>query len=322
MLDMSVMKYEEQNEDSKEKLREALRARFEFLDHEMTDLHLDRIIKTWVRRNRERMKRVHGGKLKAPRKYVDTQWDALRQYWDTPASRQKSERMSETRKKVTSNPRVGRQGYAGKKAKLRSEREVTPDVTDVAKELKTAMVNPDTAEMEKKNSQRLSAMEKRLEDVLQSNLNLQTMLQSVLKTVSPDINVKELRQSAQSGGDGVHEPSTNEEKRACPDPGNSTGLVNTEGWWDKVCKLTDEENELQEGDQQRVDTMRKSKDQVISIVVVYYVVLDSMLVAYKGASDVISVTVSPYIIFNRPEYSPIFDRMYVLFVKNLHSSLV
>ena len=118
MLDMSVMKFEDQNEDSKEKLRETLRARFEFLEHEVTDLDLDKMIKTWIRRDRERMKRLHGGTVKAPTKYRDNQWDNLKRYWDTPTSKKKSERMSETRSKVTSNPRVGRTGYAGKKDKL------------------------------------------------------------------------------------------------------------------------------------------------------------------------------------------------------------
>ena len=118
MLDMSVVKYEDQLESSRKMLRETLFAKFEFLDHKVTERSFDTMIKTWLRRDRERMKRVHGGKNKAPGKYKQHQWESLREYWDSPSSKEKSERMMETRRKFAHNPRVGRHGYAGKNALL------------------------------------------------------------------------------------------------------------------------------------------------------------------------------------------------------------
>ena len=118
MLDMSVIKLEEQYEDSKIKLREALRKKFEFLDHEVTDAALDKMVKTWMRKDRERMKRRHFGKIKAPGRYSEKEWDSMKKYWGTPSSKEESEKMVEKRKKVAHNSRVGRLGYAGKAAKL------------------------------------------------------------------------------------------------------------------------------------------------------------------------------------------------------------
>ena len=118
MLDMSVIKFEDQYDDSKIKLREALRKKFEFLDHEVPDAAMDKMVKTWMRKDRERMKRRHAGKLKAPPRYSEKEWDAMKKHWDTPSSKEESERMIEKRKKVARNPRVGRLGYAGKAAKL------------------------------------------------------------------------------------------------------------------------------------------------------------------------------------------------------------
>ncbi|KAG0595233.1 hypothetical protein M758_UG151700 [Ceratodon purpureus] len=77
-------------------------------------------------------------------------------------------------------------------AKLRKEREGSPRLTAVAKGIKNSVDNSsDSTEMDKANSRRLSAMEriqaetnKRLEDVMQSKLNLQSMLQYVLCTLS------------------------------------------------------------------------------------------------------------------------------------------
>ena len=118
MLDMSVIKYEDQNVDSREKLREALLAPFECLDHEITQISLDRMIKTWLRREREKVKRVYGHWVKPPDNYSDSEWAALKNYWASPDYREKSDKMSETRRKVVHNPRLGRHGYAGKAAKL------------------------------------------------------------------------------------------------------------------------------------------------------------------------------------------------------------
>ena len=118
MLDMSVIKYEDQEESSRKVLRETMFNKFEFIDHEVTDVSFAKMIKTWLRRDRERVRRLHGEKQKAPSKYTDSQWTALKKYWDSPAYKRKSEKMSETRSKVVYNPRLGRHGYAGHEAKL------------------------------------------------------------------------------------------------------------------------------------------------------------------------------------------------------------
>ncbi|KAG0595260.1 hypothetical protein M758_UG153300 [Ceratodon purpureus] len=53
--------------------------------------------------------------------------------------------MIENRKKVNNNPRVGRQGYARKAAKLKKEKGTSPGLTEVADELKAAAKNPTSA---------------------------------------------------------------------------------------------------------------------------------------------------------------------------------
>ena len=118
LLDMSITTYENQPEASRKKLREALINKFEFLENEVTDSTLDKMIKTWMRKSRERMKRNFGGTTKAPTNVEVKQWDALQRHWSDPKTQEKSERMSENRKKAVYNPRVGRHGYAGKEAKM------------------------------------------------------------------------------------------------------------------------------------------------------------------------------------------------------------
>lgn len=118
MLDMSVMKYEDQNESSRDKLWDAFYNKFEFLEHDVSQASFDKMIKTWIRRDRERVRRLHGDKIEAPTNYSSPSWDALRKYWDSPEYKAKSEKMSETRRRVVYHPRVGRDGYAGKEAKL------------------------------------------------------------------------------------------------------------------------------------------------------------------------------------------------------------
>ncbi|KAG0597191.1 hypothetical protein M758_UG319300 [Ceratodon purpureus] len=118
MLDMSVIKYEDQEESSRKMLRDTMFNKFEFIDHEVTDNSFVKMIKTWLRRDRERVRRLHGGKQRAPAKYNQQQWIALKKYWDSPVYKSKSEKMSETRSRVIYNPRLGRHGYAGHEAKL------------------------------------------------------------------------------------------------------------------------------------------------------------------------------------------------------------
>ena len=118
MLDMSVITYEDQDESSRQKLRDSLINKFEFEENEVTDASLDKMIKTWLRKDRERAKRLFAGTIKAPPRYNEREWVALKKHWNDPVTKEKSEKMSQTRKKVASNPRVGRCGYAGKAQKL------------------------------------------------------------------------------------------------------------------------------------------------------------------------------------------------------------
>ena len=118
MLDMSIITYDDQSEDSKCKLWEALRTKFEFIENELTDELSDKMIKVSLRKHRERTKRIHRGKVKASGKYTNKEWAALRKYWNSPSTKQQSEKMAETRKRVAYNPRVGRHGYARKAAQM------------------------------------------------------------------------------------------------------------------------------------------------------------------------------------------------------------
>ena len=118
MLDLSVIDYKEQSEDSISKLWDALTNKFEFVENEVTRDSFDKMIKTWLRKDRERMKRAHISNPKPPKKLTDSQWENMKKYWNSDNMIQKSEKMSETRKKVNQNPKVGRRGYAGKEVVL------------------------------------------------------------------------------------------------------------------------------------------------------------------------------------------------------------
>ena len=83
MLDMSITVYKKQSQSSRDKLGEALSNNFEFLEYSITPASFDKMIKTWIRKDRERMKRNFAGSTKAPLKYNDTQWDALKRHWTT-----------------------------------------------------------------------------------------------------------------------------------------------------------------------------------------------------------------------------------------------
>ena len=118
MLDMSVIVYEDQDETSRKLLRDALFNKFEFVDNEVTPASFDRMIKNWLRKDRERVKRIYGHSTKPPPRFTDKQWEAMRKYWDLPGTKERSQNMSGRRSKVACNPRVGRRGYQGNKAKL------------------------------------------------------------------------------------------------------------------------------------------------------------------------------------------------------------
>ncbi|KAG0572712.1 hypothetical protein KC19_VG119600 [Ceratodon purpureus] len=79
--------------------------------------------------------------------------------------------MSDRRSKVARNLRVGRQGYHGTKAK--QEQTTTPTVTDLRQDLKLSQDNPSNGDMEKKNSSRLSILERnQMENQMKTNRRL------------------------------------------------------------------------------------------------------------------------------------------------------
>ena len=121
MLDLSIISYEDQSQSSRDKLWESLRTKFEFIDYAVTQDSFDKMIKTWLRRERERVRKTSGHCVKAPGKFTDQQWSALRSYWESTGYKQKSDRMTQTRSKVVFHHRTGRHGYAGKDAKMVSE---------------------------------------------------------------------------------------------------------------------------------------------------------------------------------------------------------
>ena len=66
MLDMSTVVYEDQKESSLHKLKECLFNKFEFIDNEVTSASFDKMIKTWLRKYRERVKRLYGSRKEPP----------------------------------------------------------------------------------------------------------------------------------------------------------------------------------------------------------------------------------------------------------------
>ena len=116
-LNMSVTIYEEQDENSRAKLRVTLCERFD-VENNVTQVSLDKMIKTWMRKDRERMKRNSAGTTKVSSRYNATELDALKKHRNDPRTKEKSKRMEETRKKVVNHSRVGQCGYAGKAEKL------------------------------------------------------------------------------------------------------------------------------------------------------------------------------------------------------------
>ncbi|KAG0565563.1 hypothetical protein KC19_8G200000 [Ceratodon purpureus] len=186
LLDLSVPVYEEQNPQSQFLLWEALKQKFEFVDNEVTQSSCDKMIKTWLRKDRERIKRTHGSSVKPPPGYTDEEWESMKKYWNSDSTKQKSERMSDTRKKVINNSRLGRDGYAGKAAKvLRSESEKTPGWTDVAEDIKvTHETQLQMSDMHRRNSTRLSAMERNQAETNRRLDDIKSILQSVISNMN------------------------------------------------------------------------------------------------------------------------------------------
>ena len=94
--------------------------------------------------------------------------------------------------------------------------------------------------MERKNSQRLSAMEKTQAETNKRLENMQSMLQSVLSTICrTDIGGKET--VPPTGSTAVGE--TSEPARDLSNRGTrrSSGLGSSEEWWDILCQTSEDE---------------------------------------------------------------------------------
>ena len=107
--------------------------------------------------------------------------------------------------------------------------------------------------MERKNSERLSAMEKtqaetnrRLEDVLQSNMSLQSMLQSVLINMSRS-NAGETCALPRTSNTAIGGTSGNVQVPCDHGVLNPSGIGSSKNWWDNLCKTSDDEAELNNG---------------------------------------------------------------------------
>ena len=106
-----------------------------------------------------------------------------------------------------------------------------------------------------KNSCRLTAMERnqaetnkrladannRLADVMNSNLNLQSMLESVLSTISGK-RVMDCDEMNRTGSAGVEEDTRNLKNPLTTGVGKLSGLESSEKWWNSLCKSSGEED--------------------------------------------------------------------------------
>ncbi|KAG0574954.1 hypothetical protein KC19_VG305500 [Ceratodon purpureus] len=205
------------------------------------------MLKTWLRRDRERVRRNLGHCVKAPPKFTDQQWASLRRYWESSGYKLKSEKMSQARGKVMFHPRVGRDGYAGKKAKLRSEQDNSSGLADVADVMKRVREGPLSALTETRNSNRLSEMErmhvetnKRIDDVVKSNLDLKDMLKSVLTTLTSCNRIEDTKLvSTDTPVPGS--TSTKKVEAEYNREGQSGGSDSSEKWLDLLGKSSDDE---------------------------------------------------------------------------------
>lgn len=130
------------------------------------------------------------------------------------------------------------------------------------------MALTDLQDMEKKNSSRLSAMEwnqvdanRRLDDVMKSNLNLQNMLRTVLSNLSGTDVVEGahvesacVRIPGETSGNGAGGNFHIE--------GDSGGLGSSEQWWDILCRTSVEEEDADDRNENNVSTNPSSKNQV------------------------------------------------------------
>ena len=107
--------------------------------------------------------------------------------------------------------------------------------------------------MERKHSQRMYVVEKtfaetnkRLDDVLKSNLTLPSMLQSVLYDFCRS-DVRDKSTLPRTDSTAIGNSSRNADEDFDQRRRSSSGYDGSEKWWDSLCKSTSDEGEETEG---------------------------------------------------------------------------
>ena len=101
-----------------------------------------------------------------------------------------------------------------------------------------------TQDMEKRNSYRLTAMERSQAKTNRRPGDVQDLLQSFMNSFLSS-NVTSTLNRPRSGSNKDPEISNTEESREKPVVGNSSGIGSSERWWDRLCKSTDEEDNVE-----------------------------------------------------------------------------
>lgn len=131
-------------------------------------------------------------------------------------------------------------------------------------------------EMEKKNSQRLTAVEKNqaetqrmLGDVMKSNMNIQTMLQSFITNFSSS-DATEAAKLPRTNSTKPGDSMSGDLNPPATTVGNSSGIGSSERWWDRLCKTSEEEDE---GDVTKKRSNLKAKSLLQEVSTAYCLVI-------------------------------------------------
>jgi hypothetical protein len=84
MLDVSIIRYDEQDLDKLAKLRLALDTKYEYLENKLSDRGLKNAINRFLRGERNRLKaRFSQGLTMCPMNIQANQWERFKKYWST-----------------------------------------------------------------------------------------------------------------------------------------------------------------------------------------------------------------------------------------------
>ena len=119
ILDVSCVKWNDQDPHSVEKLRSAIDNQFEYVGTHLSDKGFKNAVKRQMKTERSKMKGWFlSGKKECPVSIEPDQWARLCEYWTRPETEEKAQRMANARKQVKRISNVGRAGKAGKEAQL------------------------------------------------------------------------------------------------------------------------------------------------------------------------------------------------------------